>query len=336
MKEGMFYEVIGKDQVRCGLCRFHCLINNGNRGICGVRENQDGKLYSLTYGKLCAAHIDPIEKKPLFHVFPGSKTYSIAMVGCNFHCQHCQNAEISQVTRNTPIKGNNFAPELIVQQARESNCLSISYTYTEPTTFYEFAYDTVRLAKASGLRNIFVTNGYISKDALLQISPFLDAANIDLKGFSKDFYRNIVQARLSEVLDSIIEYRKLGIWIELTTVAIPGLNDSDSELQGIASFIMTNLGADIPWHITRFHPAYQLTNLPLTPVSTLQRARNIGLATGLNFVYVGNVSGEMGENTYCPSCAVLLIERSGFTINSNWIKNGACPACGSMIAGIGI
>ena len=336
MKEAMFYELTGEDRLRCDLCRFHCLINNGARGICGVRENQNGTLYSLTYGKLCAEHIDPIEKKPLFHVLPGSKTYSIGMMGCNFHCHHCQNATISQVTGDTIIGGMVSTPQAVVQRAIDNNCPSISYTYTEPTTFYEFAYDTARLAKASGLRNIFVTNGYISKDALMAISPYLDAANIDLKGFSDGFYRDVVHARLSDVLDSIIEYRKLGIWIELTTVVIPGLNDSDTELQGIASFIMTNLGADTPWHITQFHPAYQLTNLARTPISTLQKARDIGLAAGLNYVYVGNVTGEMGESTYCPSCAGLLIKRSGFTIINNWTKNRACPACDEIIPGIGM
>lgn len=336
MKEAMFYEQEGDGRVCCGLCRFRCQIGEGVRGICGVRENRGGKLYSLVYGKLCAEHVDPIEKKPLFHVMPGSTSYSIATVRCNFHCHHCQNYAISQVERDAPIRGTELLPQEIVQRARESNCRSISYTYTEPTIFYEFAYDTARLAKEDGLRNVFVTNGYISREALAMIAPYLDAANIDLKGFSEGFYRNIVHARLSEVLDSIIEYRKQGIWIELTTLIIPGLNDSDTELQGIASFIVTNLGADTPWHVTQFYPAYKLTDRPRTPLDTLRKARDIGLAAGLSYVYEGNVPGEGGENTCCPSCKALLIKRYGFTIDSNRIRNGVCPDCGTAIVGIGM
>jgi len=210
MKEAMFYEKEGDNHVRCGLCRFRCLIGDGARGICAVRENRGGILYSLVYGKVCTEHIDPIEKKPLFHVMPGSRSYSIATVGCNFHCRHCQNYTISQVDRNAPIRGAEQTPQEIVQRALDSDCRSISYTYTEPTIFFEFAYDSARLAREAGLKNIFVTNGYITKDALATIAPFLDAANIDLKGFSEGFYRDFVHARLSEVLDSIIEYRKIG------------------------------------------------------------------------------------------------------------------------------
>ena len=336
MKEALFFEREGNDRVRCGLCRFRCLIGEGARGICGVRENRGGTLYSLVYGKLCAEQVDPIEKKPLFHVMPGSTSYSIATVGCNFHCRHCQNYAISQVERDAPIRGAEQTPEEIVQRARVNNCRSISYTYTEPTIFYEFAYDTARLSHEAGLINIFVTNGYISKEALAMIAPYLDAANIDLKGFSGGFYRDIVHARLSEVLDSIIEYRKQGIWIELTTLIIPGLNDSAAELQNIASFIVANLGVDTPWHVTRFYPTYKLTNSPRTPVDTLRKARDIGRAAGLHYVYEGNVPGEGGENTWCPSCSTLLIERSGFAIVMNRVRNGTCPACGTDIAGIGM
>jgi pyruvate formate lyase activating enzyme len=225
-------------------------------------------------------------------------------------------------------------PQEIVQQALNADCQSISYTYTEPTIFFEFAYDTARLAHDAGLTNIFVTNGYITKEALATIAPVLDAANIDLKGFSEGFYRDIVHAKLSEVLDSIIEYRKQGIWIELTTLVIPGLNDSDADLQGIASFIVTNLGVDTPWHVSGFHPTFKLTNQPPTPTATLQRAREIGCAAGLRYVYEGNVPGKGGENTWCPSCSALLIERYGFTIGINRVSNGACPVCGVAIAGI--
>jgi pyruvate formate lyase activating enzyme len=336
MKEAMFYERESGEQVRCSLCRFRCLIRDGARGICAVRENRGGTLYSLVYGKLCAEHVDPIEKKPLFHVMPGSRSYSIATAGCNFHCRHCQNYTISQVDRNAPIQGAEKTPQEIVQRAMDNECLSISYTYTEPTIFYEFAYDTARLAREAGLKNVFVTNGYISREALETIAPFLDAANIDLKGFSEGFYRDVVHARLSEVLDSIIEYRKQGIWIELTTLIIPGLNDSEAELQGLASFIVSNLGIDTPWHVSQFYPTYKLIDRPRTPVATLRRARDIGRAAGLRYVYEGNVPGEGGENTFCPSCSSVLIKRYGYVIETDRISSGACPDCGAAIAGVGM
>ena len=336
MKEAMFYTPDQNNRVRCGLCRFNCLISDGARGICAVRENRSGILYSLVYGKVIAEHVDPIEKKPLFHVLPGSTTYSIATSGCNFHCHHCQNYTISQVNSSNPIRGNDRSPEEIVAAALKDNCRSISYTYTEPTIFYEFAYDTAHLARQAGLANIFVTNGYISKAALAEIAPCLDAANIDLKGFSEEFYRNIVNARLSEVLDSIIEYRKLGIWIEITTLIIPGLNDSDGDLRGIATFIASNLGTDTPWHVSQFYPTYQLNNHPRTPISTLRRAVETGKAAGLKYVYEGNVPGDGGESSRCPSCSQMLIERYGYKILSNNISGGSCPNCGLKIPGIGI
>ena len=336
MREAMFYQRENNKQVRCGLCRFNCLISDGERGICAVRENRDGTLYSLNYGKLCAENIDPIEKKPLFHVLPGSRTYSVATVGCNFQCRHCQNYTISQVERGAPVQGREQAPQAIVRHAGDNACSSISYTYTEPTIFFEFAFDTARIAREVGLKNIFVTNGYISREALTTIAPFLDAANIDLKGFSERFYRDIVHARLSEVLDSIIEYRRQNIWLELTTLIIPGLNDSDLELQGIAEFIVTNLGIDTPWHVSQFYPTYKLTDGPRTPTTTLRRARDIGRTAGLRYVYVGNVPGEGGENTCCPSCSAILIKRRGYIIESNRISNGTCPDCAAAIAGIGL
>lgn len=336
MKEAMFYEREANGRVQCGLCRFRCLISDGARGICAVRENRGGTLYSLVYGKLCAEHVDPIEKKPLFHVMPGSKSYSIATVGCNFRCRHCQNYTISQVSSHDKIRGAEQTPQEIVKKAIKNGCDSISYTYTEPTIYFEFAYDTARLAKAAGLRNIFVTNGYISKEALVTIASLLDAANIDLKGFTAGFYREYVQANLSEVLDSIVEYRKQGIWIEITTLIIPGLNDSESELQGIAAFIADNLGVDTPWHVSQFYPTYKLTDRPRTPVNTLRMARDIGLAAGLRYIYEGNVPAKGGENTCCPSCSTLLIRRYGYQIESNRITSGACPDCGQSIAGVGM
>jgi len=336
MKEAMFYEREGEGRVRCGLCRFRCLINAGARGICAVRENRGGTLYSLVYGRICAEQVDPIEKKPLFHFMPGSSSYSIATVGCNFRCHHCQNYTISQVERNAPFKGVELTPQEIVRRAQDNNCSSISYTYTEPTVFFEFACDTARLASEAGLKNIFVTNGYISREALATIAPFLDAANIDLKGFTEVFYRDVVHAHLSEVLDSIIGYREQGIWLELTTLIIPGHNDSDVELRDIAEFIVANLGIDTPWHVTAFYPTYKLSDRSRTPVDTLRKARQIGIAAGLRYVYEGNVSGEGGENTYCPSCSTLLIKRNGFYIDTNRILAGTCPECGASIAGIGL
>ena len=336
MFEALFYEREADLKVRCHLCRFRCLIANGARGVCAVRENRGGTLYSLVYGKLCAGHVDPIEKKPLFHLLPGSSTYSIATPGCNFNCLHCQNYSISQVERNQPVRGSDIKPHDFVQSALYNNCRSISYTYTEPTIFYEYASATARLATESGLKNIFVTNGYISKEALTAIAPFLSAANIDLKGFSEGFYRDIIHAKLSEVLDSIIEYRKLGIWLEITTLVIPGLNDSDAELRGIADFIVTNLGVDTPWHVSAFYPTYKLTNRPRTPANTLKKAREIGIAAGLRYVYEGNVPGAGGENTCCPGCSAILIKRFGYTIQTNRIIGGLCPDCGCLIAGIGL
>lgn len=330
----MFYELRDSRKVCCGLCRFNCLINEGDRGICNIRENRSGTLYSLNYGMLCAEHVDPIEKKPLFHVLPGSKSYSIASAGCNFHCHHCQNYTISQVAKNSPIQGVERTPQEIVRSAVAGNCSSISYTYTEPTVFFEFAFDTARLAREAGLKNIFVTNGYINRDALAMIAPYLDAANIDLKGFTEGFYRDVVHARLPEVLDSIIEYRRQEVWVELTTLVIPGLNDSDSELQNIAEFIVTNLGIDTPWHVSQFYPTYKLIDHLRTPVSTLRRAREIGLAAGLRFVYEGNVPGEGGEDTRCPSCSSLLIKRCGYVIKTDRISDGSCPDCGAALAGV--
>ncbi|MBT1072450.1 AmmeMemoRadiSam system radical SAM enzyme [Pelotalea chapellei] len=336
MKEALFYEKMEENRVRCGLCRFRCVIRDGARGICAVRENREGILYSLVYGKVCAEHIDPIEKKPLFHFMPGSTSYSIATVGCNFHCHHCQNYTISQVAPSAPVQGPEQTPHQIVQKALGGGCASISYTYTEPTIFFEFACDTARLAREAGLRNIFVTNGYICREPLEAIAPFLDAANIDLKAFSEEFYRDNVHARLSEVLDSIIEYRRQGIWIEITTLLIPGMNDSDEELKALASFIVSNLGADTPWHVSQFHPTYKLTDIRSTPVETLRRARDIGRTAGLHYVYEGNIPGKGGENTTCPTCSSLLIGRFGFLIDRNRIRNGTCPDCGAAIAGVGM
>lgn len=334
MKEALFYEKESGGRVRCRLCRFNCLIADGGCGICAVRENRGGVLYSLVYGKVIAEHGDPIEKKPLFHVLPGSSVFSIATVGCNFHCRHCQNYSISQLERGAAIPGAERTPAAIVASAIASGCRSIAYTYTEPTIFYEFALDTAALAQEAGLLNIFVTNGYISSEPLARIAPLLSAANIDLKGFSTSFYRDVVGAKLSEVLDAIVAYHRHGIWLEITTLIIPGLNDSDADLQGIAAFIVQNLGAHTPWHVSQFYPTYRLTDRPRTPVATLQRAVAIGRAAGLHYVYEGNVPDAGGENSFCPSCGLLLVERSGYRVSANRLGQGNCPQCSTAISGV--
>jgi len=335
MKEALFCRKADQGKVKCGLCRFHCLIPDGHRGICGVRENMGGILYSLVYGKAIAEQVDPIEKKPLFHFLPGSLSFSVATVGCNFRCRHCQNYTISQAAvQGRPIMGSDLPPEEIVAKAVALGCRSISYTYTEPTVFFEYAYDTAVLAHRAGLKNVFVTNGYITPEALAFIRPYLDAANIDLKGFTEQFYREFVKASLSEVLDCIREYKRLGIWIEITTLIIPGLNDSDEELTAMARFIADELGPGTPWHVSRFHPTYRLTDRPATPAATLRKARQAGLAAGLLHVYEGNVPGEGGENTVCPGCGERVITRYGFSIEASTVRDGCCPSCGRALEGI--
>ena len=334
MKQAMFQEAREAKKVQCGLCSHRCIIVPGKRGICSVRENKDGILYTLVYDKLIARHIDPIEKKPLFHFLPGSMSYSIATPGCNFRCKHCQNADISQLPRDRDdmILGEAVSPSAIVDAALKNGCASISYTYTEPTIYFELAYDTARLAARAGLKNVFVSNGYITPEALREIKPYLHAANIDLKGYTDDFYKKVCGARLQPVLDSIRLYHELGIWIEITTLVIPGHNDSDDELKGIAQFIRS-IGENIPWHVSRFHPTYKLTDQPITPIETLKRARQIGFDAGLRHVYEGNIPGE-GEDTICWSCKKRLVRRIGFSVLENMVKDGKCKFCGAAIEGI--
>ncbi len=334
MKQAMFQEAREAKKVQCGLCSHRCIIVPGKRGICAVRENRDGILYTLVYDRVIARHIDPIEKKPLFHFQPGSLSYSIATPGCNFRCKHCQNADISQLPRDhgDMIMGEEMSPSAIVDAALKNRCASISYTYTEPTIYFELAYDTARLATRAGLKNVFVSNGYITPEALREIKPYLHAANIDLKGYSDDFYKKICGARLQPVLDSIRLYHELGIWIEITTLVIPGHNDSDAELKGIAQFIRS-VGENIPWHVSRFHPTYKLMEQPITPLETLKRARQIGFDAGLRYVYEGNIPGE-GEDTLCWSCKKTLVKRIGFSVLENKIKDSKCMFCGAAIEGV--
>lgn len=334
MKEAMLYEKLEEKKVRCHLCAHGCTIKDGRRGICAVRENRDGTLYSLVYGRVISMHIDPIEKKPLFHFLPGSTSFSLATVGCNFHCTHCQNYEISQYPKEHEgdIPGQHITPEAIVDAAEGNGCESISYTYTEPTIFFEFAYDCARLAHEKGIKNVFVSNGYTSPEATRLIAPYLDGNNIDLKG-NDEHYKKICGARLEPVKETIRLMKELGVWVEVTTLIIPDHNDSEEDLGNIAEFIKS-VDPSIPWHVTQFYPTYKLIDKPRTPVKTLRRAREIGFETGLKYVYEGNVPGEGGENTYCPHCKELLIRRFGFSIIDNKIRHGGCPRCNTSIEGI--
>jgi len=331
-KEAMLYEKIGEGKLHCYLCYHHCTIGKSQYGFCGVRQNIDGKLHALAYGEVIASHIDPIEKKPLYHFLPGTSAYSIATLGCNFRCGFCQNWQISQISKRG---GHDFAsyelkPEEVVREAVKAGCKSISYTYTEPTIFFEYAYDTAKLAKAKGLYNNFVTNGYMTKEAIKSIRPYLDAANIDLKFFDDESYKRICHGHLKPVLDSIKLMKELGIWVEVTTLVIPGLNDSERELKGIADFI-ASVGKEIPWHISRFHPDYKYTQTPPTSMATLKKAQDIGNKAGLRYIYLGNVLE--GNNTYCYNCKTLLIERIGFDIAQRDFENGKCLKCSESIDG---
>jgi pyruvate formate lyase activating enzyme len=336
--EAYLYERLDDRKVRCHLCNHRCVIKDGKRGICGVRENQNGILKTLVYGKLIAQHVDPIEKKPLYHVLPGTLSYSIATVGCNFKCRFCQNADIAQLPsdRKGMIVGDPCTPEAVVTAATRSGCRSIAYTYTEPTVFFEFAYDTAKLAHEEGLLNVFVTNGYMTSEALHMIKPYLDAANVDLKAFSDDFYKEQCSAKRRHVMETLQLMKSLGIFVEVTTLLIPGLNDDRKELQQLASFVADSLGPDTPWHISRFHPTYKLTDRPPTPAESIHEARRIGLDAGLRYVYSGNLPGDEGENTVCYSCGHLLIERWGYRISKNAIQDGRCPKCDATIDGIGL
>lgn len=336
MKEAMFFEKLGDSKVKCYLCRHHCVIDDGKKGICRVRENHGGTLYSLVYRKLISENIDPIEKKPLYHFYPGSTAFSVATVGCNFRCLNCQNYEISQLPKgHEQIVGRDVAPEQIVEDTLGYQCKSIAYTYTEPTIFFEYAYEIAKIASGKAIKNIFVTNGYITREALTTIKPYLHAANIDLKSFSDETYKKLCGARLAQVLDCIRSYKEMGIWIEITTLIIPEINDSAPELRQIAEFIKS-VGPEIPWHVSRFYPRYRLIEKPPTPVGTLRMAREIGLEVGLRYVYEGNVPGEGGENTYCYKCKKVLIKRYGYQIIENNVIDLRCPACNTTIDGIGM
>lgn len=333
IKEALFWEKLEGKRGQCHLCAHECRIPESKFGVCGVRQNVQGVLYTMAYAQVIAANIDPIEKKPLYHFLPGSISYSVATIGCNFKCGFCQNWRISQVSvrDGDAVSGRQMMPEQIVAEAKKNNCLSISYTYTEPTIFFEYAYDTARLARKAGLYNVFVTNGYMTGQALETIKPYLDAANVDLKSFRDDSYKKLCKARLQPVLDTIAAMNKLGIWLEVTTLVVPGENDSDEELGQIAEFL-ARIDHNIPWHISQFHPDYEFNNHIVTPIETLKRAREIGKRAGLRYVYLGNV--QEGTNTNCHQCHELIVERRYMGLNKPNLKNGRCPSCGAKISGV--
>jgi pyruvate formate lyase activating enzyme len=323
--------------VRCNVCAHRCIVRPGRRGICGVRENRDGTLLATAYGAVVAAALDPIEKKPLFHVAPGTTAWSIATPGCPFHCTFCQNWEIAQGPRlglDLPVRA--MRPEEIVSEAVAMRAGAIAYTYVEPTVFLEYALDTGRLARAAGLLNLWITDGYATPEAVGLLASFVDAANVDLKSFDERFYHRLCGARLAPVLEAIQAMRAAGIWLEITTLVIPGFNDSPGELSAIAGWIVERLGPETPWHVSRFHPAHRLLDAPPTPLPVLARAAAIGRDAGLAHVYVGNAPELGGADTRCAACHALLLERRGYRTRSRLTAAGACPDCGRALAGIGL
>lgn len=332
IKEAMFYHRVDNG-VKCDLCPLRCFLPEGFRGKCRVRINRRDTLYSMVYGLPASMNIDPIEKKPVFHFKPGSSAFSIATHGCNLRCAFCQNWQLSQ---SGPETGDPVfvPPGQVVEQALYYKCASIAYTYSEPTVFYEYVYDTARLAKEKGLYNVYISGGYIEKEPLEALLPYLDVVKIDLKGFDDAFYRRIVGCRLSDILNTLKILKKHDKLVEIVNLVVPGLNDDMGEIRRMCRWIKNEMGADTPLFFTRFMPQYLLTNLPATPVETLERARDIAKAEGLNYVYVGNVPGNKYENTYCPRCGRVLVGRYGYTVTEDNIVDGKCRFCGQKIPGI--
>jgi pyruvate formate lyase activating enzyme len=333
----LLWEPTERGAVRCGLCAHRCVIRPGKLGICGVRMNEEGKLYTRVYGMATSLAVDPIEKKPLFHFLPGARALSLATVGCNFRCMHCQNHSISHFVADNPrqpIPGDFVPPEEVVQAALASGSSVIAYTYTEPTIYMEYALDCARLADTQGVKNVFVTNGYLTAEAVELIAPHLHAANIDLKGMDDHILRREVKAESGPVRRTIEDMHRRGIWVEVTTLIIPGSNDDDVQLRGIAEFL-ASVSPDLPWHVSRFHPTYKRLDRPQTPAETLDRAVQLGRAAGLRYVYTGNLSrGE--ESTRCPGCGKVVLERRGFSVRNAAIAGGRCTGCGHAIAGVGL
>ncbi len=328
----MYYVKLDNNNVQCVLCPRRCVIPDGKRGFCRVRENRNGTLYTLSYGKPVAVHIDPIEKKPLFHVYPDSKAFSIATAGCNLACKFCQNWQISQASPED-LAVDTVSPEAIVNAAKTNKCKTIAYTYTEPTIFYEYMLDIAKLARGAGVKNLMHSAGFINEEPLRAICKYLDAANIDLKG-SNEFYQQVCLGNRDDVLRTLKILKEEGVWLEITYLVVPTLNDSTSYAAETCKWIKENLSADVPLHISRFWPMYKLTNLSPTSIETLEKIKQVATDAGLRYVYIGNVPGHKSESTYCPKCKKPIIERMGYTILSNSIENGKCKYCGEKIEGI--
>jgi pyruvate formate lyase activating enzyme len=344
VKEALLYEKLDDQRVRCDLCAHRCVVAPGRKGVCLVRENRDGTLYTLVYGIPLSQAVDPVEKKPLFHFYPGSTAFSIATAGCNFRCDFCQNADISQMPRDRgQILGRQSTPEQVVRAAQQYGSRSIAYTYTEPTIFFEYSYDIARIAHQVGIASVYVTNGYMTHEMLERFQgkdnghePWLDAANVDLKAFRDETYKRVCGARLQPVLDSLKRMKELDIWVEVTTLVVPDLNDSDTELGEIAQFIASELGVETPWHVSRFHPDYKMYDRGPTPATALHRAYELGREAGLRYVYVGNLPGAGLEDTSCPGCGQTVIGRWGFQVRQWNIQAGKCAFCGTVIDGVGM
>ncbi|MCD4747233.1 MAG: AmmeMemoRadiSam system radical SAM enzyme [Bacteroidales bacterium] len=331
-KEASYY-VSTPRGVKCRLCPNFCLIKPDEESICHTRVNKEGKLYTIAYGNPCAVHVDPIEKKPLFHFLPTSKAFSIATAGCNLACLNCQNWEISQFSPNE-TQNHDLMPLKVVEQCIEYNCESIAYTYSEPIAFYEYTYDTAKIARTKGIKNILVSAGYINEKPLRDICRYIDAANIDLKSFSNEIYSMLNAGTLQPVLNTLKILKQENVWIEITNLIIPNWTDDIDMIKKMCDWLYDNELYEYPLHFSRFHPTYKLSQLPSTPASTLERARKIALESGIKYVYIGNVPGHSAENTYCPECKKLLIERKGFRIISNNIINSTCKFCGEKISGV--
>ncbi|MGD0869208.1 MAG: AmmeMemoRadiSam system radical SAM enzyme [Bryobacteraceae bacterium] len=331
--EARFYEKQPYKKIKCKLCPRECVIDDRERGYCGVRENRGGTYYSLVYARVCAAHADPIEKKPLFHFLPGSMAFSVATAGCNVNCKMCQNWDISQV-RPEQVDSSFIPPKDLAGLARRYQCPSIAYTYSEPVVFCEYVLDSAEAGRAAGVKSVVISGGYIQEEPLKQLCGRVDAIKIDLKGFSEKYYKEVVNGELKPVLNALVTIRKLGTWNEVVYLVVPTLNDSDAEFRGLARWIKAELGRDVPLHFSRFHPEYLLKNLPPTPLPTLERAKAICDAEGLNYVYIGNVPGHPAENTWCPKCRRIVVERAGFTVRALHLDGGKCHFCQQAIPGI--
>ena len=333
LREAMFYRKIDAKTVQCRLCPRKCTLQEGMRSFCRVRENVGGKLNTLVYELPCAVHIDPIEKKPIYHMLPGTSAFSIATAGCNLRCKFCQNWQISQMS---PEETSNIKLpcRTIISKAKEEGCRSIAYTYSEPTVFYEYMIETAALAKKEGIKNIFKTGGFINADPLNELCNYLDAANVDLKGFDKKYLNDICAEDLDVVLEGLKIYKKKGVWLEITNLVVPTLNDDVKAIRNMCLWIKDNLGSETPLHFSRFWPTYKLKNLYPTPVETLLDARDTAMSAGLKFVYVGNIPDHPSNNTYCPSCKKLLVERKGYFISQNNIIGSSCKYCSEKIPGV--